>query len=375
MIIRKYDGSNWVAQSPKVNFTDVVADVTTEDGSGNPAPVSIFDSNNKLRVSYLPDHIYGGMKLIGTLSITGSPVAPFQLPALVSGTPVTGYTVSTNLESYLQTVNNDNTLTYSGGGFGNNVGDSFIGAFWVISGSSGVGVADTASSGSADWSSVAFDEGVAPSSGSYGLELTLEVGDFLVITDWDNSNSRFKVSVINNTNKVATAGSSEANSSPGIMTAAQAFKLSGIEASADVTDSANVTSSLVAATGISSSNKGTIRTNLGVDAAGTDNSTDVTLDTTQYDYLSINSFQRITLGQIDYSTDISGTPTIGNASITISGTTDQITVTNTGGAFTANDTADTTETFSLDYPVYYAGTEAALPTGSDVPTNAIGFEY
>ena len=162
MIIRKYDGTNWVAQSPKVTFTDVVDSVTAN------TPVSIFDSNNKLRVSYLPDHIYGGMKLIGTVSITGSPAAPFQLPGLVSGTPVTGYTVSTNLESYLQTVYNDNSLTYSGGGFGSNVGDSFIGAFWVISGSSGLGVADTASSGSADWSSVAFDDGVAPASSSYG---------------------------------------------------------------------------------------------------------------------------------------------------------------------------------------------------------------
>ena len=368
MIIRKYDGTNWVAQSPKVTFTDVVDSVTAN------TPVSIFDSNNKLRVSYLPDHIYGGMKLIGTVSITGSPAAPFQLPGLVSGTPVTGYTVSTNLESYLQTVYNDNSLTYSGGGFGSNVGDSFIGAFWVISGSSGLGVADTASSGSADWSSVAFDDGVAPVSSSYGPNLNLEVGDFLVITDWDNSNSRFKVSVISNTTKVATAGSSEANSSPGIMTAAQAFKLSGIETSADVTDATNVTAALVAASSISSSNKTTIRSNLGVDAAGTDNSTDVTL-AGSYDYLTINGSQQITLGQIDYSTDISGTPTIGNASITISGTTDQITVTNTGGAFTANDTGNTTETFSLDYPVYYAGTEAALPTGSDVPTHAIGFEY
>ena len=60
--------------------------------------------------------------------------------------------------------------------------------------------------------------------------------------------------------------------------------------------------------GTGATDAATARTNLGVDAAGTDNSTDVTLDTTTYDYLSITG-QEITLNQIDYSTDISGVPT------------------------------------------------------------------
>ena len=46
----------------------------------------------------------------------------------------------------------------------------------------------------------------------------------------------------------------------------------------------------------------TARTTLGVDAAGTDNSTDVTLVTTSHDYLSLSG-QAITLGQIDISDD------------------------------------------------------------------------
>jgi len=41
-----------------------------------------------------------------------------------------------------------------------------------------------------------------------------------------------------------------------------------------------------------------LQTAIGVDAAGTDNSTDVTLVTTSHDYLSITG-QAITLGQID----------------------------------------------------------------------------
>jgi hypothetical protein len=81
-----------------------------------------------------------------------------------------------------------------------------------------------------------------------------------------------------------------------------------VENNADVTDSTNVVSSLVSATGITSGNKGTIQTNLGVDAAGTDNSTDVTLDDSSYNYLSISG-QEITLGQVDASTDISNLTT------------------------------------------------------------------
>lgn len=52
----------------------------------------------------------------------------------------------------------------------------------------------------------------------------------------------------------------------------------------------------------------TARTTLGVDAAGTDNSTNVTL-AGAYDYLTLSG-QQITLGQIDYATDISNTPAI-----------------------------------------------------------------
>ena len=49
----------------------------------------------------------------------------------------------------------------------------------------------------------------------------------------------------------------------------------------------------------------TARTNLGVDAAGTDNSTDITLDTTNHDYLSLTG-QTVSLGAVDLSTDVTG---------------------------------------------------------------------
>ena len=53
------------------------------------------------------------------------------------------------------------------------------------------------------------------------------------------------------------------------------------------------------------------RTTLGVDAAGTDNSTNVTLVTTTADYLSITG-QAITLGQIDLTTDVTGALPLAN---------------------------------------------------------------
>ena len=63
-------------------------------------------------------------------------------------------------------------------------------------------------------------------------------------------------------------------------------KLDGIEASADVTDATNVKANLPS--GVISGSASQARTQLGVDAAGTDNSTDVTLGSTVTDVLSLS---------------------------------------------------------------------------------------
>ena len=91
-------------------------------------------------------------------------------------------------------------------------------------------------------------------------------------------------------------------------------KLDGIEALADVTDAANVaaagahmaggTDVPITDGGTGASDAATARTNLGVDAAGTDNSTDVTLAGTP-DYITIAG-QVITRGLIDLTTDVTG---------------------------------------------------------------------
>ena len=63
--------------------------------------------------------------------------------------------------------------------------------------------------------------------------------------------------------------------------------------------------------GTGATNAADARTALGVDAAGTDNSTDVTL-TGSYDYLALSG-QQITLGQIDLTTDVTGNLPYANA--------------------------------------------------------------
>lgn len=59
------------------------------------------------------------------------------------------------------------------------------------------------------------------------------------------------------------------------------------------------------ATLVDDADAATARNTLGVDAAGTDNSTDVSLDTALHDYLSLTG-QTISLGAIDLSTDVTG---------------------------------------------------------------------
>jgi hypothetical protein len=143
-----------------------------------------------------------------------------------------------------------------------------------------------------------------------------------VTTDLSTTTAASTVTVNSSDGTDATI-SGATTSVAGVMTSSDKTKLDGIEASADVTDSTNVTSSLVGATAISAGDKTTIQTNLGVDPPGTDNSTDVTLAGT-YDYITIVG-QTITRNQVDYTTDISNTPTIPSALNDLTGTSDNIT--------------------------------------------------
>lgn len=91
----------------------------------------------------------------------------------------------------------------------------------------------------------------------------------------------------------------------------RALKVLSFDASGDVTVSAAGAGDLLAANNLSDlADAATARTNLGVDAAGTDNSTNVTLAGTP-DYLTLSG-QEITLGLIDLTTDITGNLPVAN---------------------------------------------------------------
>src|SRR5210317_1155932 len=79
----------------------------------------------------------------------------------------------------------------------------------------------------------------------------------------------------------------------------------------------NTTISTFGASLVDDADAASARTTLGVDVAGTDNSTDVTLVTTSHDYLSLSG-QAITLGQIDISDD---TNLVGGDGLALTGDT------------------------------------------------------
>lgn len=406
MIIRKWNGTDtWAAQSIE---TDLRALRTTNAKLGSTTEADYpFDSNLKIKAAHLPDAVFGGMKFVGTVGYNSN--ATDTLEKLIQGGS-TNWTISSSLDSFTG-------KTYSNGDYAG-IGQQYIGYYWVVSSTVTIGVSDSAG-GAADFQDHATDDGADQSTGA-PYAISVEHGDWLIITGWDNANSKFLFDIVNNTYKVVST------SSPGIMSAADKTKLDGIATSAnnythptyDGDDINLDTGALTGATVISDLDFNITSDNQGhiTDANATVNTRTLTLADLGYtgatnannyvhpthpgDDFSIDTGPLtgatvISDLDINISSDTSGHITDANATVstrtltladlgytapgngthTVSGTTDQVSISTAGGAFTANKGTLTTTTVSLSYPVYYADTQAGLSTDSSVPENAIGFEY
>lgn len=167
MIIKRWNGTAFDELHPKT----VIGNLYASDAS-----TQLFDGNSKLKVDYLPDIAFGGMKFVGT-ALTGN------LPGLINGT--VGVVASQTL---------DGLTGYVWGTTGyTNFGQRYVGHYWVATSQLTI-VPDVP----AETDSAMYDDGVADAG-------VVEAGDWLIITAYDNVNNRFKFRVVNNTYAAATA--------------------------------------------------------------------------------------------------------------------------------------------------------------------------
>jgi len=117
----------------------------------------------------------------------------------------------------------------------------------------------------------------------------------------------------------------------------------------------------------------TARATLGVDAAGTDNSTDVTLDTANHDYLSLTG-QTVSLGAIDLATDVTGllpnTSVSGLGTAATTASTDYATAAQGTNADSATQPGDNISTLTNDSG-FITGLSAGALSDFDFDDNAI----
>jgi len=115
---------------------------------------------------------------------------------LITGTITSGFSISSNLDTFTgKTYPTD----YA------SIGQRYIGHYWIVSQNLEISD-DTTGTEAADWATATFDDGVAPAnpSGLFPNALSLEAGDWVIITGWDNSTSTFKINVVSNTMSEAT---------------------------------------------------------------------------------------------------------------------------------------------------------------------------
>lgn len=167
MIIKRWTGTTFQALYPKTT----VANLYASDES-----TQLFDSNSKLKANYLPDLVFGGLRFVGTVTSIQS------ISELITGG-------SGTFSGYLDGVAD---LVWENGDYVN-IGHRYIGHYWVATTTITIGEDVPAEIDAAMYDDGVYQDGV------------IEAGDWLVITDYDSGNNRFKFGVINNTYSSATA--------------------------------------------------------------------------------------------------------------------------------------------------------------------------
>lgn len=181
MIIKKWSSvaSQWEEQYPKTIHTELY--------DANAVTTRIFNDANKIKEQYLPDSIYGGLEFVGTVSYNTANLG--NLETLIIG-GASGWTLSSTLDAYTG-------KSYANDDY-DDIGQKYIGHYWVVGGTSTLGVVDATLDNEADFRVGALDDGI-PKLGQSPFTLNVEPGDWLVITGWDNTNKTFTFNVVNNT--------------------------------------------------------------------------------------------------------------------------------------------------------------------------------
>lgn len=184
MIIKKWNSTttSWEEQYPKTLETMIY--------DSNNVATPIFDGG-KLKQQYLPDSVFGGMTFVGTVGYNSN--ALDTLEKLIQGGS-TNWTISSSLDAFTG-------LSYANGDY-DGIGQRYVGYYWVVQNNVTLGVSDSAG-GAADFADEATDDGI-DQAGNPPFTISVEHGDWIIITGWDDTNSKFLVSVINNTYTSAT---------------------------------------------------------------------------------------------------------------------------------------------------------------------------
>ena len=281
------DGSNTVAINAASGTETYTLTLPGNDGGSN----QVLTTNGSGVLSWTTPS--------GTLAATGSP-ADGQVSVWTSGTELEGdaaLTFTTSSDTLNIGASNDGTLTIGGVTIINNAGSGAVAL-------SGINSLDATTEATIE---AAIDT----------LSNLTSIGT-IATGVWQATD----IAVAHGGTGASSAGDARTNLGLVIGTNVQAYD-ADLAAIAGLTSAANkipyFTGSGAAAVAdftafgrsiVDDANAGAVRTTIGVDAAGTDNSTNVTL-AGSLDYLTISG-QEITRGAIVLTTDVSGTLPVGN---------------------------------------------------------------